>query len=435
MLIEIQIFFYNCFLFFYLEKMVSSKFKSLSEKMNEDLQKIAFPRLTGTEGEIKAQNYLYNLLKRKNLPTTVETFEYENWTDKIKKYRGNIFSILLLVNIFIQLITNTILSIGFILFIWLGFQLWPNIQEKLIPKESKKKKKSKNISTHLNSKKNENFEMKMGLILLIAHYDSTGNKFASKCTSICENIIIYDMHLLSFVIILFKVYQSHFVNSNSFYFFIGIILLLSVLEIGTLTLLKANTLNNKSDGLKNNAMGIICFQALLEEILDKHDIFQWSDIKFLFPGAEEQGLYGKRSFFISQRNLLQSYKDIYVFDLKQMDQQMEYNSMSNILQQTKTKNEIDNIFKHHLSKMKCPLRKNKKKVPEFRFAKNLHGPNLNYFLITAPKKQNKIKLNFGKTEEKCSLSNYQIISDLKEFFYNTIFSLDKRIDDKIEAAE
>lgn len=402
--------------------------------MNENIQNIAFPRLTGSDGEKRAQSYLYNYLKRQHLPKTVESIEYKNWTDQIILFRGMIFSILLILNLIIQFMVNSIFSIGLIFLIWLGFQLWPSIFTALYQKYGKEEKnKSKNISAQIFSQKNQEYEMNMSLILLIAHYDSAGKSLSLKCSSICERLLVFNMHSISIIILIFKIKQRISSEISLNLFFYGVILFLSIVEIGLLFLLRKNILNNKSPGIKNNAMGVSCYQTLLEEIMDKHDIFQWSDIVLLFPGAEEQGLYGKRSYFNSHRNFLQKYKDLYVFDLKRMGNQMMYSYKSNIDKKAQAKTEILNLLMHHLSKMKCPLKKTNQNFPEFQFLNKINNPNHHYFLITSSPK--KTKQNILKSDNLCALSNYQIISDLKEFLYNTILSLDKRINDKIEAAE
>ena len=424
-------FFYSHCPIFYVFNMCPMKFKTNLEKYQEELKKIAFPRLTGTEGELHAQSFLLHYIKSHNLPIYIDKFEFNDSHDMILRIRALLFSILLVFNLILQFFINSVYFLGVTCIIWMLFHLYPLILEAFLQKKPKgEKKESRNISTHINSKKSGEYGMRMSLILLIAHYDSAEKPFSDKISLVFEKILSLNMHLILILTIMSKlhfIYPTTTINIREIFIILS---LATLLEIGGLWILMQNKLTNKSLGIEKNAAGMVSLQSLFEEILDNRNALQWLDITFLFSGAEEQGLFGKKDYFIKHRKELQTYRDLYIIDIKRVGDTLIYGYNIPLKKNSKSNDEVKNVFLHHFAKMKTPIKKTSKKFLEYDLVQHFDNSNIHYLVLTSPHTK-----NYAHSQEDFSTCNYQAISDIKEFIYNTILSLDRRIEEKIEAAE
>ena len=156
----------------------SPAYRPAGEKIHHTLNDLAIPRMIGTDGEKFTQTALYSKLKKIQFKPIAEPFIYYLTYSLLFKV-GILLSLILTGVIYLSLQAG-IYWVPLLLLLVLGIftVVWA-------PKYIKDPQSlmwgapypSKNIVGERLCSKREEFDAKMGLVLIVSHYDSIGNRY------------------------------------------------------------------------------------------------------------------------------------------------------------------------------------------------------------------------------------------------------------------
>ena len=255
-------------------------------RIKKNLERLSFPRLSGTPKEKFAFKLINQDVKELNLSTLTQEFKFSSFYARIYPKIGFSLAFSLLFIIFLNikgLFTHlSLISIGIALIIMLLLNKNP---EKI---KFGKVFSSQNLIVKYPSKSNEADSIG---IFLFAHLDSKGQRL-----SISIRIWNFRIWLASFIISMIAIllYNNFFFGVIARLYFLNLILL-SINFFSTFLIL-INSTNNKSDGAVDNASGVVCVLELLKHYLNLEKRLENYDLWFVFTGAEECGTMGIRHF-------------------------------------------------------------------------------------------------------------------------------------------
>jgi ABC-type multidrug transport system fused ATPase/permease subunit len=264
------------------------------DRIQKNLKYFSFPRLSGTEYELKAFNRLKQEIKNLNLDFEVQKFAFSSFYSrlypKIAFMSASLVVLLLFLNFYMRLSLILILVLLGILVMSFIITRKP---EKI---QFFKKLNSQNLIVKFNQNSNKQGDISR-VALFISHLDSKGQRFKISIRIRIIKLWIVTSIFLAFIIPL-KTYI--FVKFEIIIFIIGLFPLL--LNLFASVMIIMNTTNNSSEGAVDNASGIACNLELLNHYSIPENRLLNYNMWFLFTGAEECGTMGIRHFYNNLEN-------------------------------------------------------------------------------------------------------------------------------------
>ena len=258
-------------------------------RIKKNLKQFAFPRLSGTEYEVKAYKKLTKEVENLNLKYEVQRFKFSSFYSRI--YSKVAFSSVSIILFLFYL--NIYMSISMIL-ILISFTML--IISIILTRQPEKiqfitKMDSQNVLIKIKSLSKEK-KVKDRIVLFISHLDSKGQRFTIRI-----RIRIAKLWIASSIILIATIFSKNLilVGFELVFYIIGLLPL--ILNILSTTMMLLNTNNNSSDGAVDNASGIACNLELLNYYSTPENRLINYDLWFLFTGAEECGTMGIRHFY------------------------------------------------------------------------------------------------------------------------------------------
>ena len=258
-------------------------------RIKKNLKQFAFPRLSGTEYEVKAYKKLTKEVENLNLKYEVQRFTFSSFYSRIySKVAFSSVSIILFLfylNIYMSILMILILVSFTMLIISIILTRQP---EKI---QFITKMDSQNVLIKIKSLSKEK-KVKDRIVLFISHLDSKGQRFTIRI-----RIRIAKLWIASSIILITMIISKNLilVGFELVFYIIGLFpLILNILS--TIMMLLNNT-DNSSDGAVDNASGIACNLELVNYYSIPENRLINYDIWFLFTGAEECGTMGIRHFY------------------------------------------------------------------------------------------------------------------------------------------
>lgn len=262
-------------------------------RIRENLELFAFPRLSGTLYEKKAFNIAKEKIEEMNLNPEIQTFKFSTFYSRI--YPKIAFPLVFWVFFTFYLNLSLIfvlVSLFLTILIFIPFFIITRKPENI---KIGKIFESQNLYVKLSPLTSENLkssqESEKINIFFMAHLDSKGQRITARTRGL--SIFFWTISLFANLIIL----VLRLVLSSFYFLFtlIGIIPL--TISLITTVILSSNTTNNKSKGVVDNASGIACVLELLNYFSIKKNELRDYNLWFVFTGAEESGTMGIRSFY------------------------------------------------------------------------------------------------------------------------------------------
>jgi len=260
-------------------------------RIKRNLKQFAFPRLSGTEYEVKAYKKLTKEVENLNLKYEVQRFKFSSFYSRI--YSKVAFSSVSIILFLFYL--NIYMSISMIL-ILISFTML--IISIILTRQPEKiqfitKMDSQNVLIKIKSLSKEK-KVKDRIVLFISHLDSKGQRFTIRI-----RIRIAKLWIASSIILIATIISKNLilVGFELVFYIIGLFPL--ILNILSTTMMLLNNTDNSSDGAVDNASGIACNLELINYYSIPENRLKNYDIWFLFTGAEECGTMGIRHFYNS----------------------------------------------------------------------------------------------------------------------------------------
>jgi len=287
-----------------------------SQNIKKTLEKISFPRLSGTENEQRAAEYIKKQIYNLNLTPEIHKFIFTSFYPRI--YKRIVFSLIFWLILVFYIDLNfifTISNIFIVIFIFVPLVLLTRKPEKI---RLGKKHQSENIYVKIESMKPIDLKHVQDnnlQVFFLCHIDSKSQRFSIKIRVISVKLWIYSLLL----IMVFLVIKYLFLYDN-FIFNIVIFIEISFNFVGTI-LIMVNTTHNESNGAIDNASGICLVLDLLNYYIKPRNRLKNIDLWFVFTGCEETGTMGIRHFFkiISDYNK----KEIKYFNLDSVAKELD----------------------------------------------------------------------------------------------------------------
>ncbi len=258
-------------------------------RIKKNLKQFTFPRLSGTDYEIKAYKKLTKEVENLNLKYKVQFFTFSSFYSRIYPKIGfssvSIILFLFYLNIHMSISIILILILFTILIISIILTRKP---EKI---QFITKMDSQNVLVKIKSlsKEKKNYDR---IALFISHLDSKGQRFTIKI-----RIRIFKLWITSSISLTATIISKNSIlrGFELIFYIIGLFPLIFNLLSTIMMLL--NTTDNSSDGAVDNASGIACNLELLNHYSIPENRLINYNIWFLFTGAEECGTMGIRYFY------------------------------------------------------------------------------------------------------------------------------------------
>jgi len=263
-------------------------------RIKKNLKKFAFPRLSGTNFELKAFNKLKKEVESLNLNYEVQNFTFSSFYSRI--YPKIAFSSGSLIYLTLYLPFHPILStiVLFALTIILTISILLTRKPEKI--QFIKKLSSQNLIVKLKSS-SERLRENDRIILFISHLDSKGQRFKIRIRIRTIKLWIATSF---FLLVILPIKYLRIPGFDLIFYIVGGCSLLMNAIASIMTVL--NITNNSSDGAVDNASGIACNLELLNYYCSPVNRLINYDIWLLFTGAEECGTMGIRHFYNNLHN-------------------------------------------------------------------------------------------------------------------------------------
>ncbi len=263
-------------------------------RIKRNLKNFAFPRLSGTEFELKAFNRVKQEVENLNLGYEVQNFTFSSFYSRLyPKIAFLSVSLILL----LQFLTISVIIFVILLIILFGIVITSFIltrkPEKIrfLPKFN-----SQNLLVKIKSVSND-VNNNDRIALFMSHLDSKGQRFKIKTRIRIIKLWVYTIIILA-VIIIFKNLTNF--GFKLIFYIIGLLPL--ILNMFASILILLNTTDNSSDGAIDNASGIVCNLEMLNYYNIPENRLTNYNVWFLFTGAEECGTMGIRHFYNNLEN-------------------------------------------------------------------------------------------------------------------------------------
>ncbi len=258
-------------------------------RIKKNLKQFAFPRLSGTEYEVKAYKKLTKELENLNLKYEVQRFTFSSFYSRIySKVAFSSVSIILFL-FYLNIYTSVLMILILVSFTMLIISIILTRQPEKI--QFITKMDSQNVLIKIKSLSKEK-KVKDRIVLFISHLDSKGQRFTIRI-----RIRIAKLWIASSIILIAMIISKNLilVGFELVFYIIGLFPL--ILNILSTTMMIINTTDNSSDGAVDNASGIACNLELVNYYSIPENRLKNYDIWFLFTGAEECGTMGIRHFY------------------------------------------------------------------------------------------------------------------------------------------
>ncbi len=399
-------------------------------KILEIAKELAFPRMMGSKGEKDAQIYIFSKLKKMGFKPVVKDFKYyntlvfiERWVSICSLIFFSAQFLLILLSVFI---ITLIFSILFITLAIITMILLSNINNFKFGQQFS----SKNIIYEKNSVKRKEFNVKMGLIIINANYDSVGRKFHGfRQSSLQKSLLIITG--LSFIITLFTSFIGILkLHPNIVLIFRIFAMIGLTVSIFTSIIFFLNKIENSSKGIVDNASGCAVLLNLIQRMHEGKNNLNWMDLQVLFSGAKEIGAWGTNSFLNENSANFSEYKDVFVIDIDKISSKIAIIQNCEFFGKKNLNTRLNKDITHFAIRGGIQVEKLKSKLC---YDKNF-SPFLreNYRICSFTSNKNAL---FYKQQNKIEIINQKALTDVSELIYNLILSLDLRIGDKIESGE
>ncbi|MFW9971164.1 MAG: M28 family peptidase [Candidatus Odinarchaeota archaeon] len=265
-------------------------------RIKKNLKNFTFPRLSGTEFELKAFKKVKREVENLDLDYEIQRFTFSSFYSrlypKIAFSSASLIFLLLLIFLSINVIFSLVLSFFLLGIIIVSFILTRNPEKIRI----NSKLKSQNLIVKIKSTSNttKNFDR---IALFMSHLDSKGQRFTIKTRIRIIKLWIASSVILPFFIILKNL---EFLGLEFIFLIMGLFPLM--LNIFASTLIVLNKTDNSSMGAVDNASGIACNLELLNYYSVPENRLKNYEMWFLFSGAEECGTIGVRHFYNNLTN-------------------------------------------------------------------------------------------------------------------------------------
>ncbi len=275
-------------------------------RIKRNLRNFAFPRLSGTEFELKAFNRAKQEVENLNLEYEVENFTFSSFYSRLyPKIAFLSVSLILLIQFFTISLTIYLILVFLLLGIVITSFILTRKPEKIrfLPKFN-----SQNLLVKIKSLSNE-MKNNDRIVLFISHLDSKGQRFKIQTRIRVIKLWVYTSIILVVIIILKNLIYLGFKLIISI---IGLLPL--ILNMFASILILLNTTNNSSDGAIDNASGIVCNLEMLNHYNVPENRLTNYHMWFLFTGAEECGTMGIRHFYHNLKNFDSNKSIIFNFE-------------------------------------------------------------------------------------------------------------------------
>ena len=264
-------------------------------RIKKNLKNFAFPRLSGTEFELKAFNKLKQEVMNLDLEFEIQQFTFSSFYSrlypKIAFLSGSGIFFFLFLNIYMTLFLVVIFNLLGILITSIILTRKPERIQFI------KQLKSQNLHVKIEPMVNTT-ENKDRIVMFMSHLDSKGQRFKINIRIRIIKLWIYSSISLVIVIFLKNLLLIEFAL---IFLIIGLFPLIANLFAAILLLL--NTTDNSSIGAVDNASGIACNLELVNYYSIPENRLKNYNMWFLFPGAEECGTMGIKHFYNNMKNL------------------------------------------------------------------------------------------------------------------------------------
>lgn len=273
-------------------------------RINQNLELLSFPRLSGTESEKKAFNIVKKKIEELNLKPSVQSFSFTSFYPRI--YQKIVF-VLSFWTLFILYLNIegifTILNLFIILAIFISFVVITRKPEKI---RIGKKRISQNLyvkilgNSELSNINHNSFEQDnaRGNLLFMCHLDSKGQRLPMKYRVFLFKSWIYSSICCLFIFFL-KIFI--FIQYALWFYIVGAVPL--IINFIAITALCFNTTNNESPGAIDNASGIVCVLELLNYYSNSKFRLNNYNLWFLFTGCEGTGTISIRHLYHKLKHL------------------------------------------------------------------------------------------------------------------------------------
>ena len=264
-------------------------------RIKRTLDKIAFPRLSGTEFELKAFNIVKQEIENLNLEFEVQDFTFSSFYSRLYPKIAFLSTSLILLMLYLNIYMNLFLVFIIILLsLLMALIILTRKPEKI---RFLKQLNSQNLLVKIKPTSN-NRENNDRIIMFMSHLDSKGQRF-----KINTRIRIIKLWISSSTILIFVIFLKNviLIGFELIFFIIGLFPLIANVFVTSLLLL--NTTDNSSVGAIDNASGIACNLELAHYYSIPENRLQNYNLWFLFTGAEECGTMGVKNFYNNMKNL------------------------------------------------------------------------------------------------------------------------------------
>jgi hypothetical protein len=266
--------------------------------IKEILEKVSFPRLSGTISERKAAQCIKKEIEHLNLLPKIQSFQFTSFYPRIYKKIAFLLLFWVILVLFVNYNTMfTIMNIFIVLLIFLPLVLITRKPEDI---RLGKKYWSENVYVTLNPDRqdglNQNMITKRLQVLFLCHIDSKSQKLSIKLRVISVKLWIYSLFIIIISLVLKYLYFSENLIFNLILsIIIGFHFIATILQL-------INSTHNKSPGAIDNASGISLVLDLLSYFSKPEHSLSKIDLWFVFTGSEETGTMGVRHFSENIKN-------------------------------------------------------------------------------------------------------------------------------------
>ena len=263
-------------------------------RIKKNLKEFAFPRLSGTEFELKAFNKVKRAVENLALEFEIQRFTFSSFYSrlypKIAFLSVSLIIFLLYLNI---LMIMSLILIHIFLSILIASIILTRNPEKI---QFISRLRSQNLLVKIKSISND-IKNNDRIALFMSHLDSKAQRFKVRIRIRIIKLWISSSIVLAAIIIL---KNSVFIGLELIFYIIGVFPL--ILNIFSSIIMILNTTDNSSIGAVDNASGIACNLELVNYYTIPENRLTNFNLWFLFTGAEECGTMGIRHFYNNLEN-------------------------------------------------------------------------------------------------------------------------------------
>ncbi len=263
-------------------------------RIKKNLKEFAFPRLSGTEFELKAFNKVKRHVENLNLEFEIQRFTFSSFYSRIYPKIAFLSVSLILFLLYLNLlIIMSLILILILLGIVIASIILTRKPEKI---QFISRLRSQNLLVKIKSISND-IKNNDRIALFMSHLDSKAQRFKVGIRIRIIKLWISSSIVLTVIIIL---KNSVFIGLELIFYIIGLFPLILSLLASILMIL--NTTDNSSTGAVDNATGIACNLELVNYYAIPENRLKNFNLWFLFTGAEECGTMGIRHFYNNLKN-------------------------------------------------------------------------------------------------------------------------------------